>query len=247
MSIRRFFAFFVFVPAFLAPSAAPAGPTWSINSDAKGGVGQLVNLSWKFDGNPETGLAGTLTTKLPSGRAVDTYCVDLHDTTYVGNGGSTWSAEVLPISSFQDQPDGAHWGAIGYLYKRFAPTIADRIKGAALQISLWKVEYDGNASLDSGNFQFADSTDLDSDQHRVYEQVTTYLAGFKGTESDPSATLFRAVAHPNGLYQDLVGPADSSGPDVVNAVPEPASMGMVACGLGAVLIARRRRAAARAD
>ena len=237
------------VLAISQASSARAGMIVDITNDAKGGVGQLADLTWTFAGSTETGLAGTLTTTLPGGLSVDTYCVDLFDTTYVGNGGSTWSAEILPITSFvgnpAGNPTGGNGGAIGYLYSQFAAAVTDRIEGAALQIAIWKVEYDNSPNFGTGNFQFADSSDPNSDQHQVFVQASAYLAGFDGTQSSGDATLFRATSHPNSLYQDLVGPGSIPGFVVpnVSAVPEPSSIVLVLSGLGGVALVRRRRAA----
>jgi len=235
MRFRRLFALAI-APAltFLAPAIAPAGPILDINTDAKGGVGQLATVTFNFNGNTETGLAGTLVTTLPGGQKIDTYCVDLYDTTYVGNGGSNWSAEVLPISAFKDYASGAHWGGIGYLYANYDATVAGRIDGAALQIAIWKVEYDGTNNLAAGTFQLSDSADAHSDQHLVYDRVNEYLASYDASKVDSGETFLRATSHPDHLYQDLVGPG-------TNAVPEPASIAMLGCGLATFLAARAWR------
>ena len=110
-------------------------------------------------------------------------------------------------------------------------------------MAIWKVEYDDTASLSTGFFQFADSRQADSIQHLVYAQAAAYLAGFDGTQSSGDATLFRATSHPEGLYQDLVGPGTSaSTPASPAIVPEPASIAMLvdrAWPVG-LLVARRR-------
>ena len=226
----------------VAPSMASAGPIWTINTDAKGGVNHLETVTFTFNGHVETGLAGTLTTKQVSGGpSFDTYCIDLYHNFHVGNGGSTWDAEVLPISSFkgdtgvpQGDALGGNAGAIGYLYNKYAANVTTDIQGAALQIAIWKVDYDNSANLATGSFRFAPtSNDPNSVQSQVYEQAKAYLAGFDGTQSSGNASFLRALSHPNGTRQDFVGPASI-------AVPEPASVALVLSGMGVVLVARRR-------
>ncbi len=243
LPLRPGFAATLSVLAILALPVAEAGPIWDLTTDAKGGVGRLETLTWNFNGARETGMAGTLTTRLPDGTSSDTYCVDLYSTTKVGNGGSTWSAEVLPIGIFggnpAGSPTGGNGGAIGYLYSRYAASVSTAIQGAALQLAIWKVEYDNSASLSTDSFRLADSQETDSVQHQTFVQLTKYLDGFDGSKATGDATLFRATSHPNGLYQDLVGDARVV-TSANTAVPEPSSLVLLAAGIGALAINRRR-------
>jgi hypothetical protein len=223
--------------AFACSSAAPgiALADYTITTTAKGGMSELESLSWTFNGQSETGLAGTLSTTLNgTGQQFDTYCVDLyHDFTP----GSSWSVDVVPISSYQgesgvakgDNP-GGNAGAIGYLYDKFASQVTTAIEGAALQVAIWKVDYDDNNSLSTGSFRFAPSCDPKSVQSQVYDQAMIYLAGFNGTQASTGATYLMATSHPNGLNQDFVGPGGSVSPFTV--VPEPSSIVLVVAGLG---------------
>ncbi|WP_435010335.1 PEP-CTERM sorting domain-containing protein [Tundrisphaera lichenicola] len=241
MSLRNLsmaFALSIIVPAF-----ASAGPLWNIHTDAKGGVGQLQTINFNFNGQNETGLAGTLSTvQVPGGTPFDTYCIDLYHTFQLGTSGSNWEVEVLPISSYMGavgvtppNNPGGNPGAIGYLYDKYARSVSTGIEGAALQVAIWKVNYDNSNSFSTGSFRFAANGNPNSIQSKVFAQATTYLAGFDGTRSNFNATYLRATSHPNGGNQDLVGPGSLS------AVPEPASVAMVACGLGVVVLARRQK------
>ncbi len=246
--LRLLAAAIVPVLTLIGASPARAGMIVDMNTDAKGGVGQLATVTWNFGGSTETGLAGTLTTTLPGGIKVDTYCVDLYDTTYVGGGGSNWSAYVLPITSFTGNPagnpTGGNGGAIGDLYSLYAASVNSSVQGAALQVAIWKVEYDDSANLATGNFRFADSADPNSIQHQVYVQVTADLAGFDGSQWSSDATLLAATSHPDSLYQDLVGPGSLQGffSPKVASVPEPSSILLMLAGLGGSSLALRRRA-----
>ena len=124
------------------------------------------------------------------------------------------------------------------------------IDGAALQVALWKMAYDGASAspghpldLSSGNFRFLDSTDLTSNQHMVFAAAASFLAGYDGTESAP-ATFLSVTDHgsDNSLWQDLVAPP--FGPDHTpnfTPVPEPSALALAGIGLAIVLAISRRR------
>jgi hypothetical protein len=246
MNFRLRLSAFAIASTLALTGARPASAELilTMNNDAKGGVDHLVTVTWTFNGVTETGLAGTVaTSQVSGGQPLDTYCIDLYHDFYVGNGGTSWQVGLGPISSFSGDagvsaPDnaGGHAGAIGYLYEKYASVASTDIEGAALQVAIWKVDYDGNNLFSTGSFRFAatpgDSTTV---QSRVFAQATAYLAGFDGTQSSDNATYFRATSHPNGLYQDLVGPGNAP----ATAVPEPSLITMVGLGLAAV-VARAR-------
>ena len=228
------------------PVAAHASSTLTVAP--KGGIGDLESITTSFDGTgggPQKVLAGTLTESVNGGPSFDGYCVDLYHVVQLGsNGTSSYVVTPLPIASLS----GGNGAGVGYLYHEFASTIANEssgaarnIDGAALQVALWKVEYDNGGALGSGHFAMADSGNTNSVQHLVFARATQYLSTYDGSQS-ADATWYQAVSHPssNGfsMNQNMIGPPPS-GPPV--PTPEPGTIVMAALGAAGLLIHARRR------
>jgi hypothetical protein len=220
---------------------AEAGLT--MTADAKGGVEHLISVQARYDGMesaPVTYLAGTFTASLNGGPAFNAYCVDLYHVDYVGGGGSTYVVNPLPIA--QLGPPGGNGAGVGFLYQTLASVVSTDIQAAALQIAIWKVEYDNGGSLNNGHFTLHDSSPT-SDQHLVYVQATAYLALYNGTQTG-QATLLQATSHPyNGTYylnQDLVGPASESIASVSSPEPNTIAAATLGASLAIGLSYRRR-------
>jgi hypothetical protein len=216
---------------------------------AEGGLSNLEAIDVTYSGwgsQPESVLAGTLTGSLNGGSSFALYCVDLADVVLIsGNDGtSSFSVNPLPISALT----GGNGAGVGYLYDEFAATVAGEadgpsknIDGAALQVAIWKTEYDNGGSLTSGNFQMADSSDPNSIQHLVFAGATQFLSTYDGSQSG-DATWYPAVEHPivysYSTNQNTIGPGTDSTQDI--AAPEPSSIVMASLGaLGMVAYAWR--------
>jgi hypothetical protein len=147
---------------------------------------------------------------------------------------------------------GGTGGGVGYLYDQFAPAIAAEadgdarnLDGAALQVAIWKVEYDNGGLLTSGHFEMADSSDPNSVQHQVFARATQYLGTYDGSQS-ADATWYDAVAHPvvSGYTtnQNMIGPPTLT---ITSVAPEPSTLVLATLGAASGLayaLARRRRA-----
>jgi hypothetical protein len=216
---------------------------------AAGGLSDLETITATYDGwgsQPQTFLAGTLTGSINGGTSFNIYCVDLQDVVFLNgnNGTSSFAVNALPIASLT----GGNGAGVGFLYDQFATTIANEasgstknVDGAALQVAIWKVEYDNGGALTSGHFQMADSNHLNSIQHEVFAQATIYLSAYNGSQSG-GATWYEAVSHPvvDGVTtnQNMIGPATVSIQRI--PTPEPSSIVMASIGTLAVLAYVRR-------
>jgi hypothetical protein len=209
---------------------------------------EAINVTYSGWGSqPESVLAGSLTGSLNGGPSFVIYCVDLADVVLIsGNDGtSSLAVNPLPISALT----GGNGTGVGYLYDEFAVAVdseadgpSKNIDGAALQVAIWKTEYDNGGSLTSGNFQMADSSDPNSIQHLVFARATQFLSSYDGSESG-AATWYQAVEHPivsgYSTNQNMIGPDTNSTQDV--PAPEPSSIAMASLGaLGMVAYAWRR-------
>ena len=250
ISRHGLFALVALITITVAPaSTALAGPVYNATTTATGNGSQLETLTWSFNGASETGLAGTLsTTLIPGGSASSTYCIDLYHSFYLGD---QWSTQLLSISSYAGEAGvgagnnpGGHAGQIGYLFDKYAAGVSTAIQGAALQIAIWKVDYDNSNNFSTGSFQFAATPgNAGSIQSQVFAQATADLAGFDGTQTSNNADYFQAVSHPNSRNQDFVGAYYPSISPNTGMVPEPSSILLVVAGLGTVGVfgARGRR------
>ncbi len=150
------------------------------------------------------------------------YCVDLDNSAQVGG---SYQAMRSFIRNTIAPPVGDR---LSYLYTAFHNGSLTVDQQSALQMAIWEVRYDtgGAYNLKTGNFIW-DNT-LGTQNQAILNQANTWLA------SVPGATLSQFGNAQ--LYDSQVNSQDIMGP-----VPEPASL--VALGVGAIALLRRRKKA----
>ena len=172
----------------------------------------------------------------------DSYCVDLSH-------GLLSTEAITPKDIKTALPTSG--AQVAYLYDTFAGSVGnDAVKGAALQIAIWEVEYDYTGSginhgidLNTGAFQFTSVTGDDGSgtkYNNVLAQLTnTGHTGYldKVPTSFSGTAKFLEAVHPEvNTGQSLIGPA---------SVPEPGVVSLMASslvGLSAFALRRRRKA-----
>lgn len=143
-------------------------------------------------------------------------CVDL---VHWNTNGSAYQVNVRPIEERGPTATRAAW-----LFSSAVGTVDTRDRGAALQLAVWDILYDGGDGLNAGSFK-------SSVTGNVLTITNSYLANSFGQQSS-AAQYLKAVTHgdKNDENQDYM------------VVPEPASMAVLLTGAAAVLRRRRSKA-----
>ncbi len=151
-----------------------------------------------------------------SGTAIQALCVDLD---HWNTAGSSYNVEILPIDQRGPFATRASW-----LFTNRKDSVDSADKGAALQLAVWDILYDGGDGLTAGSFRSNVSGSLLS-------QTNVYLMD-SINKADNTASYFRATSHGanNSINQNHMG-----------IVPEPATM--LALGAGIAALLRRRKTA----
>ncbi len=209
--------------------------------------GAVINIGTTYSTPDESGqqylYVGAQNTTVTSGGqglpvTFDAYCVDLASPIQR----PSQSVNLGPMdSSFKlgkasVNPGADYGGAIGWLYSHYSPLAADQSRAsaqqsAALQMSIWAVEYNWNGSgldgidptLQTGNFNYVGSP-IDIPTNTYDPDITaairgdayTMLTGWNGQTDDNAASLLDSTVDGK---QSLVGPKQN--------VPEPGSLALL--------------------
>ncbi len=164
--------------------------------------------------------AGPQSVKLNGGSNFNAFCIDLD---HWNTSGSSYGVNVLGIGSV------ANSTMVKNLFENFLSDVTNSVNGAAFQIALWDAVADGGDGLNSGRFK---ASNLSSE---VAAKVGVYAGGYNTQGGTPLLfSVYDPTSHGyNGnKNQGLIS---------AEAVPEPATMALLAAVAGS-FIRRKRKA-----
>lgn len=186
-------------------------------SSAQAGIVQYTGLGFNsqvqiiHNGNTMDVKAGQINITI-DGSPFSSFCVDLDHSIK-----SDWIASNQPVASITGGV------AAAYLYDTFKNTVNTNVKGAALQIAIWEVvdDFDASLGLGAGDFKFTAAGD-------IMNQANAYLAALPADLSGYTTTSYVLKSGWDPRSQNLI-------------VPEPGTI--IALLLGLPLFVARRRMA----
>jgi len=236
----KFFLRAAVAAAMLATGLAAQAGTVTLTSYKYGQ--NNVNVTLSSPNTPKTynSGAGAFTATLSGFAGYDgsyeSYCVDLYE--YFTPGQAYSGYTLLNADSYFDAAKAETLGKlIGYgtgLIGAAAAGMKDDVS-TALQLAIWEVVYDSNATLDSGPFR-------DGGSFRA--QANSLLSASAGYSGAINYELFvlssgRPLGTAAGQQDQLIWKESPSRRDL----PEPASLALVGLALGGAAFASRRRRA----
>ena len=138
------------------------------------------------------------------------YCVDLDH--------YAKSADVTE----QDMNSINNGDLVAWLFDTYAQSVTSGIEAAALNVAIWEVIYENDATFDAGTGTLSISENQD-----VQNVANDFLASLSSIPSSYTPSNGMMVLH-NDVVQDVV-------------VPEPTTLGLLGIGAGCFFVKRRQR------
>jgi hypothetical protein len=198
---------------FAAVSSLSAGTLNYITEDPA--KGKYVDFS--LNGTEREIYAGAYLGTYNGGPLLTFFCAD----PFLGINYGVYDSQAWIPSGYETR---AAW-----LYGNQIGSIDTQNEGAAMQLAIWDILFDGGDGASMGIISGASTTDAN-----VLGLWSSYLSISNGQSSNTVASIYRNSL--NGFEaQPFIGPGDP------NAIPEPSTYALIGTGLVAAFFARRKK------